>query len=151
MIINAYQITCDNRIMDKTQYLGTATVLQGETRDQSVDLINPSILVSSDCPIDCNYAEIPAFRRFYYVTIDVIRSGLYLMQMHCDVLMSFRTDIKAAKCVAVRTREAGETDNINLYVPDRDLPSFAYTEDTVHIIGSFSAGWTGGAYVCTVG
>ena len=152
MKIYAYLISCDNLIADKRNYLPESyTVLEGVTRDSVIDIVNPRILVSSDCPVNCNYCYIENFARYYYVTVDIVRAGLYLLSMHCDVLTSHISDIKSAKAVSSRTKEAGETDNINLYVKDRDLPMYAYTEDTVHIIGSFTDKWNAGAYVCTVG
>lgn len=152
MNIYPYTITCDSLTADKRQYLPDAvTPLSGVTRDNVIDVVNPVILVSSAAPINCNYAHVPDFGRYYYVTVSVIRAGLYALSMHCDVLTSHIVDIKLSPAVAKRTRNAGVKDNINVYVRDKDLPMFAYTEDCVHVIHSFSAGWTGGAYVCTVG
>lgn len=152
MTIDAYVLTCDARIVDKRTYLSEHPVeLKGETRDNIIDVVNPVILVSSEAPIDCNYAYIAAFGRYYFVRVSVIRAGLYALSMHCDVLMSYRTQIAASKAVARRTKDSGENGNINLYVKDGDLPMFAYTEDTVHVIGSFADKWSSGAYVCTVG
>ena len=137
MNIYPYTISCDSLTADKRQYLPEAvTPLSGATRDNVIDVVNPVILVTSAAPINCNYAYVPDFGRYYYVTVSVIRAGLYALSMHCDVLTSHIVDIKH---------------NINVYVRDKDLPMFAYTEDCVHVIHSFSAGWTGGAYVCTVG
>lgn len=152
MNIDVYTITCDNLIADKRTILPeTPTSLQGVTRDNVINIVNPVILVSSAAPIDCNYAYIADFGRYYYVKVSVLRAGLYALTMHCDVLTSHIADIKKSPAVAKRTKEAGENGNINLYVADRDLPLYAYTEDCAHILGSFSAGWNGGAYVCTVG
>ena len=152
MNIYPYTLTCDSLTADKTQYIPEGVQpLSGVTRDNVIDIVNPVILVSSAAPIDCNYAYVPDFGRYYYVKVSVIRAGLYALTMHCDVLTSHITDIKKSPAVARRTRNAGETDNINMYVNDGDLPMFAYTEDCAHILGSFSAGWNGGAYVCTVG
>lgn len=151
MTLTAYTCNCDNHIVDKTQYLTNSVILQGETRDNSIDIVSPDILVTSAVPLTCNYVFIPRFSRFYYVSVTVIRSGLYLLRCTCDVLMSFSGQIKQAACTAKRTKEAGEKGNINLYVPDSDLPMYAYTEDCVYIFGSFADKWQGGAYVCTVG
>ena len=114
MDVYAYVISCDNLIADKrTELPETYTKLSGVTRDSVIDLVNPRILVTSDCPINCNYCYIPDFARYYYTTVEVVRAGLYLLSMHCDVLTSHIVDIKSAKAVASRTKEAGETDNIN--------------------------------------
>ena len=151
MTITAYTVGCDNRIADKSPYLGQGVTLQGETRDNAVDVAAPNILVTSNAPITCNYVYIPLFGRYYYTTVTVIRAGLYLLQCKSDPVMSFLTDIKRAKCTVRRTYGQGTRGNINVYVPDGDMPMFAYTEDCVHIIGSFKNNWTSGAYVCTVG
>lgn len=151
MTITAYTVTCDNRIVNKTTYLTGGTELSGETRDNAIDVQSPDILVTSAAPINCNYAYIPLFGRYYYVTVTVIRAGLYLLRCNCDVLMSFRAQFAQSRCTVRRTQTATERGNINEFVPDGDLPMFAYTEDCVHIFGSFADQWAGGAYVCTVG
>lgn len=152
MTIYAYTLTCDSLTADKRSYLPeTYTSLQGVTRDDIINIVDPVILVTSATPIDTNYVYIPDFGRYYYATVSVIRAGLYALTLHCDVLTSHITDIKKSPAVARRTKNAGENDNINVFVHDSDLPMFAYTEDTVHVLGSFADLWGGGAYVCTVG
>lgn len=59
--------------------------------------------------IGCNYAYIPAFGRYYYVTNIVATTGstsdnsqLWEIHMHVDVLMSFKDQIRAQSAVVAR-------------------------------------------------
>lgn len=146
-------VNVDDRVVDKTAALEAATkyeVQNGVLREE-VDILDPSFNTTDNVPLGCNYAYIPDFRRWYYVTIEVIRTGIRRVTMHVDVLMTWKDAIKQAKCVANRTAKQGEKGNINMFVPDDHLPMFTYTEDCIEILGSFADGWNGGAFVCTVG
>lgn len=56
----------------------------------------------------CDYAEIPQFRRFYYIN-DVIsvREGLWQLSMSCDVLMSFKDQIRELDAMVDRNQYKG--------------------------------------------
>lgn len=154
MNITFYEnVKVDDRVVDKSAALAAATkyeVQNGVLREE-VDILSPSFNTTDNVPLGCNYAYIPDFRRWYYVTIEVIRTGIRRVTMHVDVLMTWKDAIKQSKCVANRTAHQGTKGNINMFVPDKHLPMFTYTEDCIEILGSFATGWSGGAYVCTVG
>ena len=67
-------------------------VLNGALRDNS-SVIKPTILIQTD-PLDYNYAYIPEFGRYYYITnITAFRKNAWLIDLKCDVLMSYADDI----------------------------------------------------------
>lgn len=53
--------------------------------------------------IRANYAFIPLLRRYYFIMdIRNIKQGLWELDLHCDVLMSFREQILAHSAVIAR-------------------------------------------------
>ena len=87
--------------------------LTGALKDQS-SIIDPNILVQMDAVPSFNYVYIPAFSRYYYVkNITSVRNGLWLIEMHVDVLMSHKAAVLAIPGVCTRQEKVG-----NLYIPD---------------------------------
>lgn len=78
-----------NRIRKTLTY---ELILNGALRDNS-SVITPSILIQTD-PLDYNYAYIPEFGRYYYIkNITAFRKNAWLIDLKCDVLMSYADDI----------------------------------------------------------
>jgi len=152
-IIFYENVNADDRVVDKTAALEAATkyeVQNGVLREE-VDILDPSFNTTDNVPLGCNYAYIPDFRRWYYVTIEVIRTGIRRVTMHVDVLMTWKDAIKASEGVVTRTYGQGENGNLNAFIVDDEMPMFSYTEDTIDIRKAFTNKWTAGAFVCTVG
>ena len=81
-----YNNASDNAVVSKmiTQIAELTGTLRNET-----NIMRPVILVASEAPPICNYASIPAFGRYYYVTdIRCVRNGAYELHLSVDVLMS---------------------------------------------------------------
>jgi hypothetical protein len=92
MQITMYKNYSDNNHISKT--LGQPVTLTGSLRNES-NVINPNIRVEVDNPSLYNYAHIPEFGRYYYITdMRSIRTNLWELSMHVDVLMSFEDAIK---------------------------------------------------------
>lgn len=76
-------------ISKNLELLGSADIkLKDET-----DILNPSLTLASnmDWVGQCNYIYIPALKRYYYVSnISSIRDGLWGVNCHVDVLMTYR-------------------------------------------------------------
>lgn len=85
-------------------------LLEGNLRDES-SIINPIILISSnkeDIPYMYNYAYIPAFGRYYFITdIESVRTGIWRVSMHVDVLMSYKEQIKNLNVIINNSEETG--------------------------------------------
>lgn len=83
--------------------------MTGQLREQS-SIVSPSIMIRHDNPSNFNYAYIPEFKRYYFITdITSIRNGLWEVTMHVDVLMSFKDEIKATPVILSDTESAGAT------------------------------------------
>lgn len=97
--------------------------LQGTLRD-GANVVDPVILVeiSNDAEIIgvINYAYIPIMGRFYYITnITSEHKGLWSIEMHCDVLMTYKDDIKLQTAIVSRQ------ENIrNMYLDDGSFMAY---------------------------
>ena len=90
MNILLYKTTNANNDLNKT--ISDKVELVGALREAS-SIIAPSILIQSN-PIGYNYAYIPEFGRYYYIkNITAFRKGAYIVDLKCDVLMSFKEEI----------------------------------------------------------
>lgn len=88
--------------------------LNGNFRNES-EIVNPTILIETNQNIsNYNYLQIPDFNRYYYITsLKVIRSNLYEIKAHCDVLNSFKNEINKNKAIVLR-----QENNFNLLLND---------------------------------
>lgn len=67
-------------------------ILNGALRDKS-SVIKPTILIQTD-PLDYNYAYIPEFGRYYFINnVVAMRNKSFIIDLKCDVLMSYADDI----------------------------------------------------------
>lgn len=93
----------------------TKYTLSGTLRDES-SIVDPVILVEKDNPLDANYAYIEAFRRYYYIKdITSVRTGLWRVTMHTDVLKTFSEGILNSPCIVAKS-----SSRFNLYLNDSD-------------------------------
>ena len=113
MIINLYANYSDKNVMDKNiSILNTVT---GTLRDDC-SIINPVIAIegmTAEELTKANYAYIPDFGRYYYINNINLKKQLYEMQMHVDVLMSFKDGIRLNNAVISRQQKS-----YNLYLRD---------------------------------
>lgn len=85
----------------------------------TVDLLTPKLIIQYDADLlECNYAEIPLFNRFYFVKIKVLPSNSMLLEFYVDVLMSNKTEIESISAIIIRTGKHSKP----TYVPDKSLP-----------------------------
>ena len=106
-----------NRCVNKT--LDSGHELSGTLREET-SIIRPEITIKSDIPlIRYNYAYIPEFKRYYYISnIESIRQNLWKLYLEVDPLMSFRADILALKVVVSKQ---SLTINGDEYIDDGSL------------------------------
>lgn len=101
-----------NKITKSPQTLFTLT---GSLRDES-SIVDPVILIEYSDPIDANYAYIPEFHRYYYIKdITAVRTGLWRISMHTDVLKTFSEGILNSPCIVAKN-----ANRFNLYLNDSD-------------------------------
>lgn len=91
MLIKFYNNTSEKNVLSKT--LTNEIIMTGWLREES-DIHSPVVTIESANITSYNYAFIPEFGRYYFITeITSVRTGFWRVSMVCDVLMSFRTYI----------------------------------------------------------
>ena len=81
-------------------------------------VLSPIIEIDSALEADIlsrvNYAYIQLFHRYYYVTdIKLDFTGLWLMSMHVDVLMTYKAQIRQQDAIVAR-----QENHMNMYLDD---------------------------------
>lgn len=94
-VLDVYQLTCERNQVDKST-LGSLSLLDtiyGILRD-GIDVVNPSIIITYGTLPTFNYIYIPSLNRYYFVeNVVAVRNNVYQLDLHVDVLYSFKTDI----------------------------------------------------------
>lgn len=86
--------------------------LTGKLREES-SIVNPSVLIQTENPSSYNYAYIPEFNRYYFITDAIsVRTDIWRISLHCDVLMSFKDELKATSVILSDTESTGATNYI---------------------------------------
>lgn len=81
--------------------------LNGALRDAS-SVMSPAILIQTE-PLQYNYAYIPEFSRYYFINnITAMRNKAFLIELKCDVLMSYADEIYNLQALIDRTEEEQE-------------------------------------------
>ena len=113
MELELYYNRSDYRVINKSIEFYSA--IDGTLKDET-SIMSPSIMVSSSDILRVNYCYIPEFRRFYAITeITSVRTGLWMVSMNCDVLMSFRGDIMALQVIIDKQAQLSNGD---LFIDD---------------------------------
>lgn len=115
--------------------LVSGTTLNGTLRDES-SIISPSILFESADVMRYNFCYIPQWQRYYFVrNITSFRTNLYLVELECDVLMSFKNDIANFEVVVDKQTMSKNGDE---YIDDGSLVCDNYMFNRVY---NFSSGF----------
>ena len=126
--------TSENNRLDKA--VTDIATLSGTLRADT-SIVDPVFLIECNLAdyITANYLTVPAFGRSYFITnIRSMRAGLVEFTCHCDVLSSFKTQIRTNNAIIQRSER-----NWNLYLNDGSLT--AYQDPEVHTT-EFSGGFT---------
>lgn len=102
MELNLFTCTAENERVDKTNFITNRFVMNGSLRDES-SVIDPVIMIEKNNPTlyNYNYLYIPEFKRWYYINdIISIRTDLWEIHAHVDVLYTWGADIKRMTGVA---------------------------------------------------
>ena len=118
----------------------TVMTLTGTLREET-DIVNPAINIEyAGTLTNVNYMYIQEFNRYYFITkIESVRSGLWRVYAHCDVLKTYSEAILGTPCVVARS----ET-RYNLYLNDAAFK--AYSNPRLQI-AKFPNKFTGEDYV----
>lgn len=98
---NSEKNKLNKTLTEEEQFTGT---LRTKT-----SVVNPIIHLETENPTAYNYAYIPEFNRYYYITnMSVVRNNLWELSLTVDVLYSFRDYIKNCR-VVISDYENGNT------------------------------------------
>lgn len=117
MEIHFFQNKAEAIRVEKSTFLNDRIIMQGNLREQC-SIIEPEILVHLNGLPNFNYAYIPEFKRYYYITdITSVRNDLWRVSMQIDTLMSFKNEILNMECIIGR-----QENDYNPYIKDDNLP-----------------------------
>lgn len=94
--------------------ISTISTVSGDLKNES-DVIRPEILIESDSNIlSANYMTIDTFHRKYFIEeIQSVRTNLWLVKAHVDVLETYASQILSNTAVVLR-----QENNFNLLLND---------------------------------
>lgn len=100
--IGLYNNTQELNKISKTPTL--VRTLTGEFREET-DIVNPEILIEYDGTLtDVNYMYIQQLSRWYFITgIESVRTKLWRIYAHCDVLKTYSEAILGTEAVIARS------------------------------------------------
>lgn len=93
--------------------INTGITLSGSLRNES-NIVNPSITINIDNPTIYNYAYIPDFNRYYFITNYIsLRTGIWQINLKSDVLMSFKDSILSSEVLINKTETNGKNNYLS--------------------------------------
>ena len=122
--VTFYKMALDKRYLDKTRGLSNASTINTVHFIDDTEIVNPILKLSAFDEDMCNYVYIPSLRRYYYITGVTYSKGYYFVNLHVDVLMSFKESIKKQKVLVNRSSKDEATD---LYLQDDKFCAEQYT------------------------
>lgn len=124
---------------------GTAVSYNCEIKEPS-DLTSPQLLLNlgqSEAPA-YNYAQIPAFSRYYFITEWRFDRGLWIASLQVDVLASYKTQIGSQSMYVARAASAYDGNIKDMFYPSK----LTKTMQNVELVDAVS--FTGGYFVVGV-
>lgn len=119
MTLKIYKMTSEVNKVSKT--LSSETTLTGNLKSES-SVIDPVILIEAENISDYNYAYIEEFHRFYFIkNIVCVRSNLWRVAMHVDVISTYADYIKQNNGIMSRNSNVW-----NLYYQDEQFKILNY-------------------------
>ena len=110
---------------------GTGTSINIVLKDD-VSILNPTIRVSlSATVLSYNYCYIPVFSRYYFITDIVSSKGFWEIELKCDVLASYKTQIGSMNTYVLRSAHEMDGNVIDTIYPVKA------NEDAHKVYGNF--------------
>ena len=111
MDITLYKNNSEKNKINKN--LSNGHTLTGTLRNES-NVVNPTIIINIDNPTSYNYAYIPMFGRYYFITDFVsLRTGIWQINLKSDVLMSFKDPILNSRALIQNTQSVGKSNYLS--------------------------------------
>ena len=109
MELKLYSVTDGDNVIGKTMTLKTTMEINLK---RDVDISAPVLFLIPNLPTGfngINYAEIPLLNRFYFITSAVnTSSNIWKLDLDCDVLETYKAEIKASKARLYRNLKTGD-------------------------------------------
>lgn len=139
----AFSITLMNNQQELnkiTKSPASVMTLNGTLREQT-DLVDPQINVEYEGTLtNVNYMYIPEFHRYYFITkIESVRTNLWRIYAHCDVLKTYAEGILGTEAVISRSESS-----YNLFLSDSAFK--VYSNPRLQVI-NFPNKFSGDEYV----
>lgn len=113
MTITLYSFT---KRENSTARPSAGTSFDGQIRFDCT-IVSPSVVFSAQNLSGYNYAYIPAFSRWYFIRNWSFSDGLWIAEMECDTLATYRDQIGASEQFVVRSSAASNGDLIDSMFP----------------------------------
>ena len=111
MIIKLYTQTIPKNKMYRN--LTNEITVTGNVKD-TFDILNPIVQFNYNANLkNVNYAYIPEYGRYYFVSPPIISGKTVYLKMHVDVLFTYKAIIMKSPCISIRSSNRG-----NLYFQD---------------------------------
>ena len=128
-----YKSSAEKNKVDKTSEIKqwTTPFIQG-TLTQSCSMLDPVILFEFNAYPDFNYVQIPQFGNRYYFVVGItsVQKNIWEISMKCDVLMTYRNNIKALTTVVERQEFKYNPDlkDDNVSIPAERIKMIRYSK-----------------------
>lgn len=130
--VNFYKMVLDKRYLDKTGGMTQqGQTLTGVHFIDDTEIVNPTLKLSEFDEDHVNYVYIPSLRRYYFVSGVTYSKGYYYVNLHVDVLMSFKESIKKQTVVADRSAS-----QYRQYIDDNILKTEQYRGEYIKPFGN---------------
>ena len=130
-----------------TKELQTLATMTGSLKD-GTSVINPTIMLQGTPAtvqqiVASNYLHIPDFGRYYFIRdVSSVRTNLWEISCHVDVLQTYSTQIKAQTAIIQR-----QENKWNLYLNDG---SFKVYQNPIVLTKPFPNGFTTNEFVLAI-
>lgn len=94
-----------------------------------------------------NYAYIPDFKRYYFVSVDNLKGLRLKLTMKSDALSSFWNNYASSQCIAKRSSSAPNKDIADNLVHFKSQPIYIRRKTS----SKFTPSSSGGCYILTIG
>ena len=93
--------------------LTSETTFSGSLKDET-SITSPVFILETENPTNFNYAYIPQFNRYYFITDMVsVRTNLWRIRLSVDVLESFKTEIRNQNVILSASEDNGASNYLN--------------------------------------
>lgn len=143
----SFNILLRRMTSEKIKLNKTCTTIQSVTGTlkDGTSIIDPVFLIQGNLATfrDCNYVEVDAFKRNYFVNdIKTVRNNLFELHCHVDVLSTYKVGIRANRAIIKKSQN-----NFNTLLNDG---SFKVYQNPVVLTKDFPSGFSTFEYVLAI-